>query len=507
MVGARSLRRRAASVAVVLSLAVVAAACGVEPSSSAGPFAGRDAEGPVGTDGDVVGSDIEPTTSSAPPTTSPPPDDVDITGDDGSDLNRVAANAIADLQTFWAEQYPVVYGDEYEPVAGGYFAIDGGSDPATLPCQPPELEIVLYNAYYCPADDAVAWDQEGLFPDLAEEYGPFVVAVVLAHEWGHAIQERADVDEPTVVTELQADCFAGAWARHVRDDGDARFDVSIEDLDRALAGVLSLRDAPGSLADDPNAHGSGFDRVGAFQDGYEDTAARCAEYTVGDPANYQFEFSDQDLLTGGDLPFEDGVDPDGQPVEGITTSAFVSLEDYWADVFPDLSDGEAWEPLEAAEPFDPDDPPTCNDRVVRGFKLFYCVPDRYVGFDADETMPEVYEFGDFAVGVLFGSQYGLAVQDQLEAEAPDEVTATLRGDCYAGAWAGALLPDRIEQDELPYYLALSPGDLDEAVTVLLSFRSDAERERQGPGFERVKAFRSGVVRGPEACLDLESDGS
>ena len=71
---------------------------------------------------------------------------------------------------------------------------------------------------------------------------------------------------------------------------------------------------------------------------------------------------------------------------------------------------------------------------------------------------------------------------------------------FAGSFAGAILPD--ENGESPYDLVLSPGDLDESVGALLTFRSAADRERQGPGFERARAFRTGVLQGPDACTDL-----
>ena len=351
-----------------LAVAWLLSACGVELADSADTLLGS-GDG-AGGDGEVVGSDIAPATTSVPPTTASPPVDVEVIGDDGSDLNKVAANAVADIEGFWATVYPEIYGEDYRPVSGGFYAIDSGTDPSGLPCAPSDLDAVLYNAYYCPPDDAVAWDQESLFPDLASQFGDFAIAVVLAHEWGHAIQTRADVNESTVITELQADCFAGAWVNHVRTDDDARFDISIEDLDLALAGILSLEDAPGSLATDPNAHGSGFDRVGAFQEGYEETVERCARYTDGDPVPYQFPFSDNDLATGGDLPF---TETDG--VEGIDTSAFTSLELYWTDQFPGISGGAEWEPLKPAAAFSADDPPTCNGKEVTQFRLFFCVAD------------------------------------------------------------------------------------------------------------------------------------
>ncbi len=504
MVATRTLRKR--TVAAALAVVCLLPACGVDLDDGADP-AFRGGDGGGGRDDGVIGSPIEPSTSTVAPTTAPPPVDVEVTGDDGSDLNKVAANAIADIEAYWTKVYPDVYGGDYEPLSGGFFAIDAGADPSGLPCSPTDIEQVLYNAYYCPPDDAIAWDQEGLFPDLAEQFGDFAVAVVLAHEWGHAIQARADFAESTVVTELQADCFAGAWVKHVRTDDDARFDISTQDLDLALAGILSLRDAPGLLPTDTNAHGSGFDRVGAFQDGYEETAERCTQYTEGDPEPYQFEFlTDEEEASEGNLPFTETEQPDGSVVEGIDTLAFTGLEQYWTEVFPDLSGGKEWEPLDPAVAFSPGDPPMCNGKEVTQFRLFYCVPDRYVGYDAEETLPAAHDdLGDFAVGSLFGTQYGLAVQEQLGNEAPDEITATLRGDCYAGAWAAAIIPNEDGRTEVTSAIVLSPGDLDEAVAVLLSFRSDSDRGRQGPGFERVKAFRTGVVRGPEECADLKAE--
>lgn len=423
-----------------------------------------------------------------------PPTDVVIVGDTGSEINRIAANAIADLTAFWSATYPATFdGSPYQAPTGGYFSVNRNSLASTLPCQPSQTSQVLNNAYFCPADDAIAWDEEFLMPDLAAKYGDFTVAVVIAHEWGHAVQHRAEIDQPTVVLELQADCFAGAWTRHVTSSGTSRFEAGTRELDESLAGILSFRDAPGASAEDPNAHGSGFDRVAAFQVGYEEGASRCRTFTVGDPRPYQFQFEGDDRYTQGDVD-----------LAVMEDQSFRSLDAWWADTFPILSGGRAWEPMAPPRPFGLDDPPTCDGRPVSGFRLFLCVPERYVGYDSVETIPAAYEKGDFAVGALFGTQYGLEVQDQLMKPPGDEVTATLRADCYTGAWAAAMLPERQTAPGVRerYVLTLSPGDLDEAVRVLLTFRTQADRERQGPGFARVKAFRTGVLSGPGACVDL-----
>ena len=488
----RSTMRRGLVAAAVAALAgPTLAACGVSVD--------HDRLQAASPDDTVAGDDFSPEVgagggATSTPTTLPPPTDIVIQGDTGSEVNRVAANAIADLNTFWGATYPATFdGAAYQPPAGGYHAVDRNSRPSTLPCQPYDINQVLHNAYFCPSDDAIAWDEEFLMPELAAGYGDFAVAVVIAHEWGHAIQHRAAFDQPTVVMELQADCYAGAWVQYVSKSGSSRFEIGTRELDEALAGVLSFRDSPGASAEDPNAHGSGFDRVGAFQVGYEEGAGRCRAFTVGDPRPYQFQFEGDDRYTQGDMLQEEMED-----------QAFRSLDAYWADVFPALSGGRAWEPMAEPRPFGTDDPPSCNGQQVTGYRLFLCVPERYVGYEVDETIPRAYEMGDFAIGALFGTQYGLEVQDQLQKPPGDEITATLRGDCFTGAWAAAMLPERQLDPAVRerYVLTLSPGDLDEGIRVLLSFRSESDRERQGPGFARVRAFRTGVLSGPGACVDL-----
>jgi len=488
-------RRWVAACAVGVVLGVVATGCGVTVGSG-GPTAAAKTG--------VIGS---PTTSSSTSTTTttttaPAASAIKVVGDDGAPTNQTVVAAITDLQRWWTTEFPAVYdGEKYRPVSGGFHAIDENTDPTTVPCSPKDIQSVLQNAFYCPQDDAVVWDQAGLIPDLSKQYGPFTVGVVLAHEWGHAIQQRANFSAPTVIMELQADCFAGAWAGHVKTSKDSGFTITTEDLDRAMAGILSLRDAPGSSASDASAHGSGFDRVGAFQDGFEQGASRCAAYKVGDPEPFQFPFNDQtDAQSGGDMPLND-VDANNP---GITTAAFQSLDKYWKQTFPKISGGTAWTPLKAAVPFSPDSPPTCNGSKVTGYGLFLCVPDRFIGFDNVDTIPQAYkDGGDFAVAALFATQYGLEVQQQLGKQSTNQVTTTLRGDCYAGAWAAALIPPN-EFDQSDSGLVLSPGDLDEAVGVLLSFRSASDRSRQGPGFARVEAFRTGVLKGPNACSSVHA---
>jgi len=420
-------------------------------------------------------------TGAAPDTSS-----ITIEGDASEPVNQIAIQAIADLEQYWAQNYPELYGEDFEQIAGGYFAVTANSDAPPCTTEPDE---VAGNAFYCSTEDVIAWDAQELLPDMQSKYGDFVIPVVMAHEFAHAVQARSNFTARTVTRELQADCFAGAWARHAQDTG--AFEVSSADLDTALAGVLDLRDNPGTAKTDPNAHGSGFDRVSAFQDGFDNGLDRCKDYRDDEPMVLALPFNNvADAASGGDAPYDSIVN--GVPYD---------LEDYWTQLYPELTNGRAWPPVAGLEAFDPANPPMCGNQSTEGYSLFYCVPDDYVGWDNSETMPEVYrQGGDYAVSTLLATQYGLAALTRLGDDS-DEKTSTLRADCLAGGYtASVILQNRAETSSW----SISPGDLDEGIKALLVFRGDGDADRQGAGFDRVRAFREGVINGAESCLDYEN---
>ncbi|KAA0114951.1 neutral zinc metallopeptidase [Mycolicibacterium sp. P9-22] len=421
-------------------------------------------------------------TKGAPPDTS----SITIEGDASAPVNQIAIQAIADLEQYWAENYPKLYGQDFEQISGGYYAVT--ADSPAPPCTT-EPEEVAGNAFYCSTEDVVAWDSQELLPTLQSKFGDFVIPVVMAHEFGHAIQARSNFTARTVTRELQADCFAGAWARHAKDDGV--FEVTSGGLDTALAGVLDLRDNPGTAKTDPDAHGSGFDRTSAFQDGFDNGLDRCKEYRDDEPMVLALPFNN----------IEDAAAEGNAPYDSIVNGVPYDLEDYWTQLYPELTNGQAWTPVAGLEAFDPADPPMCGDQSTGGYSLFYCVPDDYVGWDNVETMPRVYEQGgDYAVSTLLATQYGLAALTRLGDES-DEKTSTLRADCLAGGYtASVILHNRAETSSW----SISPGDLDEGIKALLVFRGDGDADRQGAGFDRVRAFREGVINGAESCLDYQN---
>ena len=219
---------------------------------------------------------------------------------------------------------PDVYGQQYEAIpADRVFAYSESNPPPNCDdggqTQAP-YEEVAGNAFYCSNGDFVAYDEQGLLPKLRENFGEFAVGLVFAHELGHAVQARVDYNpSATVYLEQQADCFAGAWAQHVASSEDENVHLSTDDLDNALAGLLTLSDPSGIDGGQDGAHGNGFDRVGAFQDGYEGGAETCAAYESTPP----------DVTESGYTSYADQASDGNLALDELVPTITKSLDDYW----------------------------------------------------------------------------------------------------------------------------------------------------------------------------------
>ena len=132
------------------------------------------------------------------------------------------------------------------------------------------------NAVYCGADDFIAWDEPNFMLPYYEEMGDMATAVILAHEFGHGVQDRLGLNQEfdlTIEAELQADCFAGAWAGWADQQGL----LGREAVDQAINAVVSLADAPGVAFTDPDAHGTADERLDAFAFGADNGATACTQ--------------------------------------------------------------------------------------------------------------------------------------------------------------------------------------------------------------------------------------
>jgi predicted metalloprotease len=143
--------------------------------------------------------------------------------------------------------------------------------------------------FYCPGDHKVYLDL-GFFDELASRFGApgdFAQAYVIAHEFGHHVQNltgisqqvrgsRAGANSGSVALELQADCFAGVWGHAASQGGRfAAGHVELEpgDADEALRAAASIGDdrlqrmATGHVQPERFTHGTSAQRVEWFRRG------------------------------------------------------------------------------------------------------------------------------------------------------------------------------------------------------------------------------------------------
>jgi hypothetical protein len=142
--------------------------------------------------------------------------------------------------------------------------------------------------FYCPLDRKVYLDL-GFFQQLSDEFqapGLFAEAYVLAHEVGHHVQNllgiaaqvraaqqrasEAQANQLSVRLELQADCFAGVWARNA---DETRHILEAGDVDAALRAAAAVGDdtlqrrAQGYVVPESFTHGTSAERASWFKRG------------------------------------------------------------------------------------------------------------------------------------------------------------------------------------------------------------------------------------------------
>jgi predicted metalloprotease len=397
-----------------------------------------------------------------------------IRNTDHGPIDTLAGNAVGDIQQFWTEEMPEQFHQPYRPVSAFYSIDPDGSVAA--PCTEDPSDI-RGNAFYCPSRDIVAWDRRVLLPQLQQRFGDFLVAMVLAHEWGHAIQKRTRLpSDHTIVVETQADCYAGAFTAWALRGNAPHFEITRADLDRALSGFLLFRDPLGSDASDRQAHGSGFDRVSAFQDGYERGVPFCAKFNDGRTFTQVGFQSATDEEHQGNLPLPQTLDRGPKDVDA-----------YWKASYPKLY-GQPWKPLAGVKPFTGANRPQCDGQPVLAAQ--YCAADDTIYYDTD-ALTKVYQQadGDFGPISLVAIAYGQAVRERRgESASTDSESTLVSAICSTGGYAR----DAFGQSD-PDRLSLSPGDLDEAIRALLDAAGSNEftNVHTTTGFDRVQAFRDG----------------
>jgi predicted metalloprotease len=213
------------------------------------------------------------------------------TGEDANERQDCRIVAVVNsVQEFWAgvfersgERYPytdtVFFTDQVETGCG--------------------LASSQVGPFYCPRDQLVYIDL-GFFDELQSRFGagsaPFAQAYVVAHEYGHHVQNQTGVlerigsdregpESRAVRSELQADCYAGVWAANAVGTGLIE-SLTQADINAALDAASAIGDdriqetTQGQVNPETWTHGSSEQRRRWFSRGYEQgRPAACDTFT------------------------------------------------------------------------------------------------------------------------------------------------------------------------------------------------------------------------------------
>ena len=207
-----------------------------------------------------------------------------------------ASVILASTEDTWTAILPQQAGIQYQPPRLTFFeeSVESACGFAQSAMGP----------FYCPPDQRVYLDVT-FFNQLARMGAPgdFARAYVIAHEVGHhvqnllgierkvsqlrrAVRSREDSNALSVLTELQADCFAGVWAHHANANFKAQGKAQLiqpDDIDSGLAAAASVgddriqRQARGYVSPESFTHGSSAQRVSWFKTGMQSGELRTCD--------------------------------------------------------------------------------------------------------------------------------------------------------------------------------------------------------------------------------------
>ena len=220
-----------------------------------------------------------------------------LTGADANaNIDCRMKGAAASIEAYWATEMPALGGTYSSPqfvlFTGQTSTGCGTASSATGP-------------FYCPPDETIYVDT-AFYDELRSRFGssggPLAEMYVVAHEWGHHIQNIGGIMDAhpsratgaasdSVRLELQADCFAGSWAAaasSTKDENGVPFlqPITQAQITDALSAASAVGDdriqqaSTGGIRPDTWTHGSSEQRQRWFLTGFQNGAGACDTFSV-----------------------------------------------------------------------------------------------------------------------------------------------------------------------------------------------------------------------------------
>ncbi len=212
------------------------------------------------------------------------------------ELTEMVEVVFASTEDVWASIFSGA-GSSYQPTTLVFYRDQTPTDGCGMGAS-------AYGPFYCPADKKVYIDLS--FNDqLREQFGAtgdFAMAYVVAHEVGHHIQNllgtmdktaklrsqlsEREYNKVSVMTELQADFYAGVWAHHANRSSELRLDL--QDILEGMKAAEAVGDdrlqqqSQGRVVPEAFTHGTSEQRAYWFKKGYDTGDIRQGD-TFSDP--------------------------------------------------------------------------------------------------------------------------------------------------------------------------------------------------------------------------------
>jgi predicted metalloprotease len=216
----------------------------------------------------------------------------------GADANKSEECAVDlftnSVQDFWSKTYPEQTGNQYEAVKTVRF-----KSSTTSGCGQASADM---GPFYCPNDRKVYLDttffDDMLTGQLGAKGGTFSIGYVIAHEYGHHIEDQLGIlgkirttrgpKSDSVRVELMADCLGGMWAAGAQKTVDAQglpiiTELTPDDVKRAIDAAQAVGDdriqkrTSGRVDTDSFTHGSAEQRVRWFNRGMENGTIKACD--------------------------------------------------------------------------------------------------------------------------------------------------------------------------------------------------------------------------------------